>query len=146
MFRSLDLLIVGAVSNARSDDALRSAIDIGPTFLERAGIQPFTGAQGISALEEIDRQGLIVEEDSQRKMVAFERPQRIRTYVEKDWRITLRYGEDWNEMYDLKNDPDEVTNLWGHPDYAAEQARLVQNMVVEMINLQDRAPLPTCRA
>lgn len=131
---------------ARSDDALRSAIDIGPTFLERAGIQPFTGAQGISALEEIDRQGLIVEEDSQRKMVAFERPQRIRTYVEKDWRITLRYGEDWNEMYDLKNDPDEVTNLWGHPDYAAEQARLVQNMVVEMINLQDRAPLPTCRA
>lgn len=131
---------------AKTDDALRSAIDIGPTFLERAGIQPFTGCQGISALEEIDRQGLIVEEDSQRVMAAFERPQRIRTYVERDWRITLRYGEDWNEMYDLKNDPDEVSNLWGHPDYADEQARLVQNMVVEMINLQDRAPLPTCRA
>lgn len=128
------------------DDALRSAVDIGPTFLEQAGIQPFTGCQGINALEEIDRQGLIVEEDSQRTMAAFERPQRIRTYLEKDWRITIRYGEDWNEMYDLKNDPDEVTNLWDHPDYAEEQARLVQNMVVEMINLQDRAPLPTSRA
>ena len=97
-------------------------------------------------LESIDRQGLIVEEDSQRKMAAFERPQRIRTYVEKDWRITIRYGEDWNEMYDLKNDPDEVDNLWDHPGYAEEQSRLVLNMVVEMINLQDRAPLPTCRA
>ncbi|SET99505.1 sulfatase family protein [Paracoccus homiensis] len=131
---------------AKADSALRSAIDIGPTFLERAGIQPFTGCQGSTVLEPVDRQGLIVEEDSQRVMAAFERPQRIRTYVEKDWRITLRHGEDWNEMYDLKNDPDEVTNLWDHPDHAAEQARLVQNMVVEMINLQDRAPLPTCRA
>lgn len=131
---------------ARGDDALRSAIDIGPTILERAGIQPFNGCQGVNALEPVARQGLIVEEDSQRRMAAFERPQRIRTYVEKDWRITLRYGEDWDEMYDLKNDPDEVTNLWGQPEYAAEQARLVHNMVVEMINLQDRAPLPTCRA
>ncbi|TNF22591.1 MAG: sulfatase [Rhodobacteraceae bacterium] len=131
---------------ARSDDALRSSIDIGTTFLECAGIQPFTGSQGRNVLEDNHREGLIVEEDSQRPMVAFERPQRIRTYLERDWRITIRYGEDWNEMYDLKNDPDEVTNLWDHPDYAQEQSRLVHNMVVEMINLQDRAPLPTCRA
>lgn len=132
---------------ARADDALRNALDIGPTILEAAGIQQFHGVQGFNALEDgPERQGLIVEEDSQRKMVAFERPQRIRTYVEKDWRITIRYGEDWNEMYDLKNDPDEVVNLWNDPAYADEQARLVQAMLVETINLQDRAPLPTYRA
>ncbi len=134
-------------SVANRDDALRSSIDIGPTILEHAGIQPFTGVQGRNVFEPGDeRQGLIVEEDSQRKMVAFERPQRIRTYVEKDWRITIRYGEEWNEMYDLKNDPHEITNIWGHPEYTEQQGRLVQAMVMEMINLQDRAPLPSYRA
>ena len=134
-------------SAPRTDDALRNALDIGPTILETAGIQPFHGVQGFNVFEGgTERQGLIVEEDSQRKMVAFERPQRIRTYLEKDWRITMRHGEAWNEMYDLKNDPDEAINLWNDPGHAEEQARLVQAMLSEMINLQDRAPLPTYRA
>lgn len=97
-------------------------------------------------LEGIDRQCLIVKEDRQRKIAAFERPQRIHTYVKNDWRIIIRYDADWTEMYALKTDPDEVTNLWDQLDCAKEQSRLVRNLVIDMINLQDRAPLPTCQA
>lgn len=130
-----------------SDDELRSSIDIGPTILERAGIQPFNGVQGHNILDAArSRTGLVIEEDSQRAMAAFARPQRIRTYLEKDWRITVRWGELWNEMYDLKNDPQELDNLWDDPNRSAERCRLMEAMLNEMIALQDRSPLPSYRA
>lgn len=131
-----------------SDQRLFSSIDIAPSILKRSGIQPYNGVQGIDFLREnaTERHGLIVEEDSQRKMVAFQKPQRVRTYVTHEWRLSLRLGEDWSELYDLKNDPDELKNLWSDPDYKDVKNRLIDEMLRETVSLQDRSPLPKYRA
>lgn len=126
---------------------LTSSIDIAPTILKRAGIQPYIGIQGRDLFgTDPVRQGLIIEEDSQRRMRAFDRPQRVRTYVEPGWRLSLRHGEVWSELYDLNNDPDELNNVWDNPQYQADKHRLLEAMLRESIALQDRSPLPTYRA
>lgn len=130
-----------------ADSRLCSSIDISPTILHRAGLQPNVGVQGLNLFaNDIDRDGLVIEEDSQREMIGFDKPQRVRTYLEHDWRISLRHGESWSEMYDLKNDPQELTNLWSDPAYSSEKNRLLEAMLREVIALQDRSPLPTYRA
>jgi len=130
-----------------TDFDLRSSIDIAPTVLRQAGIQPYVGTQGCDLFgNEPPRSGLIVEEDSQRSMIGFNGPQRVRSYLEQDWRISVRHGETWSELYDLKNDPHELTNLWDDPAYAGEKNRLLEAMLRETIALQDRSPLPSYRA
>lgn len=131
-----------------TDSRLFSSIDIAPSILKRSGIQPYNGVQGIDFLskEASKRRGLLIEEDSQRKMVAFEKPQRVRTYVTRSWRLSLREGENWSELYDLENDPHEIRNLWDNPDYQNVKSQLIEEMLRETIRLQERSPLPKYRA
>jgi len=89
---------------------------------------------------------ILVEEDSQRTMTGFDRPQRVRTVVIETHRMSLRQGEDWNELYDLANDPDEIVNLYDEPSAAATRTELTETMLRRVIELQDRAPLPSYRA
>jgi len=127
---------------------LASSIDIAPTILRRAGIQPFNGVQGrdlFNARGEAP-QSLVVEEDSQRIMIGFDRPQRIRTLVKKNWRMTVRDGEDWGELYDLKNDPDEANNLWDDPAYAGVRREMGERLMQEMLENVDQSPHAKRRA
>ena len=87
--------------NGYVDPGLASSIDIAPTILARAGIQPFNGIQGRDLYSSPPPEAVIVEEDSQRVMTGFDRPQRVRTIVTDQYRMSLREGEDWDELYDL---------------------------------------------
>ncbi|WGI22578.1 sulfatase-like hydrolase/transferase [Amylibacter sp. IMCC11727] len=128
------------------DQGLGSSIDISATILARAGIQPYNGLQGRDLLNATPPEAIIVEEDSQRTMTGFDRPQRVRTVVTDKYRMSLREGEDWDELYDLENDPDEVNNLYGDPANEQIRAKVSDQMLRRMIDLQDRAPLPAYRA
>ncbi len=130
----------------RRDSGLASSIDISRTILARAGIQPFNGMQGRDLMTEPPPEAVIVEEDSQRTMIGFDRPQRIRTIVTDRYRMSLREGESWGELYDLATDPDETCNLFDDPKATAARAALSETMLRRLIELQDRAPLPACRA
>lgn len=131
-----------------TDARLCSSIDIAPSILRRSGIQPFNGIQGMDILSttQPERDGLLIEEDSQRVMVGFDKPQRVRTYLTQRWRLSLRHGESWSELYDLENDPHELCNLWDNPDYQTTRAQLIEDMMRESIAMQDRSPLPSYRA
>lgn len=128
------------------DGGLASSIDIAPTILARAGIQPYNGIQGRNLLSSASPEAIIIEEDSQRLMTGFDRPQRVRTIVTDRYRMSLREGEDWNELYDLSADPDEVTNLYDQPVGQTVRRELSEVMLKRMIALQDRSPLPAYRA
>lgn len=125
---------------------LASSIDIASTILARAGIQGFNGMQGRDLFNSEAPPAAIIEEDSQRTMTGFDKHQRIRTVVTERYRMSLRHGEDWDELYDLHNDPDEMHNLFDDPDQQAVKNELMETMLRQMIELQDRAPLPAYRA
>ena len=71
---------------------------------------------------------------------------RVRTLVTDRWRLSCHQEAGWWELYDLENDPDELENLWGQNAVGGIADELVQRMVMRMIDLQDRSPLPTGRA
>ncbi len=135
-----------APAGGQVDRGLASSIDIGPTILARAGIQPFNGIQGRDLHASEPPEAVIVEEDSQRVMTGFDRPQRVRTVITERYRMSLREGEDWQELYDLSADPGEVENLYDHPDMQDTRARLTEIMLRRLIAFQDRSPLPAYRA
>jgi len=128
------------------DSGLASSIDIASTILARAGVQEYNGMQGRDLCSSSPPEAIIVEEDSQRSMIGFDRSQRVRTVVTDRYRMSLREGEDWDEFYDLENDPHEITNLYDDPDVSAERVAVTEIMLRRLIELQDRAPLPGCRA
>ena len=135
-----------APTNGQIEPGLASSIDIAPTILARAGIQPYNGIQGRDLHSTMPPEAVIVEEDSQRTMTGFDRPQRVRTVITDQYRMSLREGEDWNELYDLSVDPGEVNNLYDQPSAQAARHELSEIMLRRMIYLQDRSPLPAYRA
>ena len=135
-----------APAQGQVDPALASSIDIAPTILARAGIQPFNGIQGRDLHSSLPPEAVIVEEDSQRLMIGFDRPQRVRTVVTNRYRMSLREGEQWNELYDLDSDPGETENLYDQSSGLIARQALSEIMLRRMISLQDRSPLPAYRA
>ncbi len=130
------------------NSGLASTLDLSASIMRRAGIQPFNGNQGRNLLapESEAPECLLIEEDTQRPINVFKRPQRLRTLVTKRWRMTYRHGEDWGELFDLENDPDEIVNLWDDPSHAGTRAELTDVLMRKMVDMQDRAPLPSYRA
>lgn len=128
------------------DTGLGSSIDIAPTILARAGIEPFNGIQGRDLLSTPSPDAIIIEEDSQCVMTGFDRPQRARTIVTDQFRMSLREGEDWNELYDLGTDPHEIDNLYDQPSALTTRQLLSELMLRQLIYFQDRSPLPAYRA
>ncbi|GFE50657.1 sulfatase [Roseobacter cerasinus] len=133
-------------AQGRIDPGLASSIDIAPTILARAGIQPYNGIQGRDLWSAPPPEAVIVEEDSQRAMTGFDRPQRVRTVVTDRHRMSLREGEDWHELYDLAADPGEMQNLYDASEGQPARQALTEIMLRRMIALQDRSPLPAYRA
>jgi arylsulfatase A-like enzyme len=125
---------------------IASSIDIASTILARAGVQGYNGLQGRDLFNSQPPAAAIVEEDSQRTMTGFDKPQRVRTVVTDRYRMSLRHGENWHELYDLENDPDEMNNLFDDPDSQPVKHQLMETMLRQMIELQDRSPLPAYRA
>lgn len=133
---------------AQVNNGLSSTIDLSASILRRAGIQPFNGNQGrdLLAPESEAPDALLIEEDSQRKISVFDKPQRLRTLVTKRWRMTYRAGETWGELFDLESDPDENVNLWDDPRHASIRTEMTEALMRKMVEMQDRAPMPSYRA
>jgi arylsulfatase A-like enzyme len=97
-----------------------SAIDLGPTIDELAGVRSYQQTSGRSLLPAIARPEL-----------ADERPP-VTTWLPGNhavrrgpWRY-IRYRTGDTELYDHRTDPDEHTNLAGRPEHTATEAELAQ--------------------
>jgi len=137
---------------AQRRDALCGTLDIAPTILDRARIQPYNGIQGESLLPLIEgsaqdeRDDLVIEDDQQRPSLGFGAPPRLRTLITKRYRLTIAQGDRYGELYDRHNDPHEMENLFDVTAHSVVRAALMERLAYRLMELADRSPLPTGRA
>lgn len=110
-------------------DSMASTIDLGPSILDRAGLTPFRGTQGVSFVDAMNdgrehRDAILIEYNDGTPRTGLQNPARVRALRTKEWRFTIYGGESWGELYDLLNDPHETHNLWDSEEHAAIKAEL----------------------
>jgi choline-sulfatase len=112
-----------------STGVLTSNIDLVPTIMDIAGIDPDPSLPGRSLLPAVRGDAseihdcIFSEWHGGGRMVT---PIRMVRTLKWKYNCYLTHGE---ELYDLQNDPDELTNLAGHADHAAIQEELHQRLV-----------------
>ena len=142
----------GARTGPEQTDAIAQSIDIPATILERAGLEPGDGMQGLSLLPVITgarsghRDSALIQYDHQRSAAFLGHPPRVHSLVDRHWRISVTLGAEWGEIYDLDRDPGELDNLWDDPAHAAVRAQLLERLARAEIAAVDRAPMPTALA
>lgn len=129
-------------------ESVGSTVDIAPTILERAQINPYEGMQGHSLVSTLTddcgvREFAFVQFDHQRVHPGLGQPPRVRSLVNDQWRISMFAHKNWGELYDLKADPGEFVNLWDDPDYRELKSRLLETLARTEIECVDRIFLPT---
>jgi arylsulfatase A-like enzyme len=104
-------------------DPLVEAIDLGPTFLEMAGLEPLAQASGRAL------QPLLRGEDVELHDCVFsEHGQRVMARTQQ-WKLVLYLGQSYGELYDLAGDPDELYNLYDNPEAQEARRRMVERMM-----------------
>jgi arylsulfatase A-like enzyme len=134
-------------------DALAGTLDIAPTILDRARIEPYNGIQGMSLLPLIEgrsaslqRGSMLIEDEQQRAAFGLPAGVRLRTLVTRRWRMTIAHGDAYGELYDLEADPHELENLFDDPARRGVRAELMEKLAYRQMELADRSPLPVGRA
>lgn len=128
-----------------------SSVDISTCILSRAGIAVNNGNQGIDIVSavtdneppEIQRKGVLIEEDELGVHLGRESGLRTRSFISDNWRLTLWDGMNGGELFDRNTDPDEMQNLWYHPSYRDQRAAMTEAMLRETIRLTDTSPYAT---
>ena len=125
---------------------LCSTVDLAATILDRAGLTPFNGNQGVSFLDATrggdgPRDEVLIEFNDPAKRLGFTSPARVRTLVTERWKYTVYHGQDWGELYDLENDPKETRNLWDNTAYTQTRGRLAERLAHHLIAQMDESPL-----
>ncbi|HVU43340.1 MAG TPA: sulfatase-like hydrolase/transferase [Xanthobacteraceae bacterium] len=136
---------------ARRSAVMGGTLDIAPTILDRARIQPYNGIQGLSLLpaiggETLARDSMVIEDDQQRAIMGFTAPPRLRSLITQRYRLTIAAGDAYGELYDRQNDPDEMDNLFDDPAHRSLRGELFERLAYREMELADRSPLPSGRA
>lgn len=131
-----------------SSEAITSMIDIAPTILDRAGLQPFNGIQGSSLLPLLNgsqaslRDGVLIEYEDNIAHWSFDQPSLSRTLMTAQYRLTLFLNQPWGELYDLQRDPHELHNLWSEADYATIRLQLTETLLQQVMAAGETSPWP----
>ena len=102
-------------------DDLCSSLDLAPTLMARAGLDPYYGLHGQDLFGTARRETLLIEHEDSSPKPGFSQIANVRTILSATHRLSLYRGEDWGELYDLQKDPDETNNLWDDPALSFRQ-------------------------
>jgi len=120
-----------------------SLVDIFPTFLELAGVEPDRPRHGRSLMPVIageeKRSHSYLEWDLGASRCGVEL--QLRMVRTRDMKLTVDQISGAGEMYDLSADPFETTNLWDDPDRGDDRRRLLE-LVATRPTDQLATPLP----
>ncbi|WP_420446153.1 sulfatase [Candidatus Poriferisodalis sp.] len=123
--------------------ALASSIDLGPTLLDMANLEPYEGLQGISLMSQLEdptasiRDYVLIEDDIPNAARSWgDMPNRTRTLIAADLKYT-RHSTGEEQLYNLARDPDELVRLsTGH---SAQRAEMVELLADALIAADDNA-------
>lgn len=124
----------GHLPEGRCSESLQGLIDLAPTWLSLAGIEPPGEFEGVdqSAVwtgeANAVRDAIVVEDRP--KDASFNQ----RIYITDRYKLVAYSNPDYGELYDMKEDPHQVTNLWAEPAYADLRFRLLQGLLSEEMN------------
>ena len=140
-------------SSARAvrSDALASTIDLAATVLERAGLAPYRGLEGVSQLPALHggapaRENAFMQYDHQRGPSRPGRMLRTHGIVTKDWRVSIAEGIEGGELYDLRNDPDEFFNCWDGGSKLEDKCAMLERLARTEMESVDELPFPSAVA
>lgn len=126
---------------------LSGTIDLAPTILARAGLNPYFGIQGLDLFDASKSHPAMLIEDYS---IAYLRDASSRshfvTLLTDKLRISRYESSDWGELYNLEDDPEERKNLWDALSCQTLKSQLHERFVKELIANHDRAISPTGRA
>lgn len=133
---------------ALSTGALTSTVDLSATILDRAGMAPYHGMQGRSALpcvtgDAAGRDSVLIEYNDGMRRMGFDAPARVRSVVSQDWQLSVYRDQDWGELYDRQADPLQTRNLWDSPSHAQVKLDLMERLTQHLIAQMDESPRPT---
>lgn len=135
-----------------SSSSLVSSLDLAPTILDLAGVEPFQGMQGASLSKMFDdpaasvRETVYIEEDQMFDAFRVGRPTQMRTAITDGARITILHGSDDGELYDHREDPYEMHNRWHDPAYGELKTRMLLCLAQAQLDHTDRTLRPTAMA
>ncbi|NHA67261.1 sulfatase-like hydrolase/transferase [Phycicoccus flavus] len=140
----------GVTEAGRRVEELVQWVDLGPTFLDAAGVDVPVGYQGRSLrplLAGEDDAGwrdwaLCTYRDSGHAYdpavhVTMLRHGTLKYVVHHGDPATARTRD--GELYDLATDPDELTNLWHDPEHAGDRLRLGELLLDVLVGAEDRS-------
>ncbi|MCH7725453.1 MAG: sulfatase-like hydrolase/transferase, partial [Planctomycetes bacterium] len=118
----------GRFDGGRTIEALCQQMDLGPTILELAGVEPPPTLEAVTMLPALNgdawpgRTHLFAEQARDGILTGCE----FMTMVRSDaWKLVHFLDEPDGQLFDLLNDPDEVCNLWTNPSAAEMKQQLL---------------------
>lgn len=127
------LFVSGRDVSAATATTLASTLDITPTLLDLAGVEPYDGIHGVSLVPALRepihslRSSVYIEEElPQADRFPFAVPTTARTLITDRYRVTRYPGCPLGEIYDLISDPAESVNRWADPDYGPLRGELLE--------------------
>ena len=128
---------------ATRTSSLASSVDLGPTLLELAGLEPYDGIQGVSLAPVLGdpaasvREWVLVEDDIRSPVRrVWDVPTKTRTLIADGMRYT-RHSTGEDQLFCLDDDPDELTDL--STDYPTVHAGMVVRLADALMEATDTA-------
>ncbi len=120
-------------------EGLCSLLDIGPTILEMAGIEPPSKMEAESLLEPCwgitwkGREQVFCESARDVNFTTNDFQTMVRT---RDWKLVHFLDAEDGQLFDLSRDPDEVHNLWNDPASQERKRELMEALLTWRVRSQ----------
>ena len=131
----------------RRTNILAGTLDIAPTILDRANVEPYNGIQGVSLVSVLEdtnstiaRDSMVIEDDQQRAVFGLPSGSRLRTLITQRWRMTIAQDDSYGELYDLQSDPHEMENLFEDSTHRSVRAELMEKLAYRQMGFPTAAP------
>ena len=137
------MVIASPGRGATQTSSLASSVDLGPTLLDLAGLEPYDGIQGVSLSPVLDdpaasvRESVLIEDDIPDSNRSWgDMPTKTRTLIADGMKYT-RHSTGEHQLFCLDDDPDELTEL--SAAYPTVHAAMITRLADALIEVTDTA-------